>query len=93
MFLSFLIFRRPFGFDPHTFTGPFLTFMSFADYLFPLAVAELYFHAQDHERAQSRGAMAAALFLLTIAMGAGIFGAAAAVWLPTIQSAHLEQKK
>jgi uncharacterized membrane protein len=36
LFLSFLIFKGPFGSDPQTFQGPFLTFMSFAQYLFPL---------------------------------------------------------
>ncbi|HJU40716.1 MAG TPA: DUF2306 domain-containing protein, partial [Tahibacter sp.] len=34
--------RGPAGFDPQTFTGPFLTALAFAQYLVPLAVLELY---------------------------------------------------
>src|SRR6202158_5486823 len=37
-FLSLLLFKGPFGFDPVTFTGPFPTIMSFAQYLFPLEI-------------------------------------------------------
>ncbi len=43
--LTFMIFRGPVGFDPTTFTGPLLTFMTFAQYLFPLAVLEVYLRA------------------------------------------------
>ena len=91
LFLSFLLFRGPFGFDPNTFTGPFLTFMSFAMYLFPLAVLELYFSAQDRG-APWRMAMAATLMLLTLAMGAGVFAVAATVWMPTIKAAYDSRK-
>jgi tetratricopeptide (TPR) repeat protein len=92
LFLSFLLFRGPFGFDPNTFTGPFLTFMSFAMYLFPLAVLELYFRAQDRGGAASRMAMAAALLVLTLATGAGVSAVTAAVWLPTIKAAYDRRK-
>jgi len=40
--LWILLYRAPVGFDPKTFTGPFLNFLSFACYLLPLAVLELY---------------------------------------------------
>src|SRR6201993_3099444 len=36
-FLTLLLFKGPFGFNPQTFTGPFLTIMTFAQYLVPLA--------------------------------------------------------
>src|SRR5271165_6886925 len=42
LFLSFLVFKGPIGFDPSTFTGPLLTFLTFGQYLIPLAVLELY---------------------------------------------------
>jgi uncharacterized membrane protein len=45
--LSLLIFRRPVGFDPKTFSGPLLTFLAFAQTLLPLAVLELYLRARD----------------------------------------------
>ena len=75
-FLSFLIFKGPFGFDPVTFRGPFLTFMTFAQYLIPLAVLEIYLRAQDHPGALRRMATAGMLFVLTLVMGVGLFAVA-----------------
>jgi hypothetical protein len=74
----------PIGFDPRTFTGPFLTLLSFAQTLLPLAVVELYFRAERSERPVARLAMATVLLGLTIAMGFGIFVAANVMWLPRI---------
>lgn len=80
--LWILIHQRPAGFDPATFTGPFLTFMSFACYLLPLAVLELYLRAQNQAQAGGRMAMAAGLFVLTLVTGAGIFAATMMMWWP-----------
>jgi tetratricopeptide (TPR) repeat protein len=87
LFLSFLIFKGPFGFDPTTFTGPFLTFMGFAQYLFPLAVLEIYFLAQDRPGAARRIATAGLLFALTLVMVAGLFAATIAIWVPQVKAA------
>lgn len=87
IFLSFLIAGRPFGFDPATLEGPFFTFMSFAQYLVPLAVLELYFRAQDRPGALRRIAMAVTLFALTFAMAAGLFAVGAAIWAPQVKAA------
>jgi tetratricopeptide (TPR) repeat protein len=87
MMLSFLVFKRPFGFDPQTFTGPFLTFLAFGAYLVPLAVLELYLRTQRRPGAPRRIAMAAALVVLTVAMGGGIVGATMGMWLPRIKKA------
>lgn len=76
--------QGPAGFDPKTFTGPFLSFWAFADYLLPLAVLELYFRTRDRAGATGRFAMAAALFVLTIALGIGIVTATMGMWLPRI---------
>jgi Predicted membrane protein (DUF2306) len=74
----------PVGFDPRTFTGPFLTFLSFAQTLLPLAVLELYLYAQGGPRPVARFATAATLAGLTIVMAFGIFVAANVMWLPRI---------
>jgi hypothetical protein len=74
--------RGPIGFDPDTFTGPFLNFLSFADYLLPLAVLEVYLRMRDSGSAAGRFALAALLIVLTLGMGLGIFGATVAMWLP-----------
>jgi hypothetical protein len=63
----------PVGFDPNTFTGPFLTFLSFAQTLLPLAVLELYFRAQQAYAPAAKLAVAAGVAVLTFVMGFGIF--------------------
>ncbi|HWY55120.1 MAG TPA: DUF2306 domain-containing protein [Terriglobales bacterium] len=85
-FLSLLLFKGPFGFDPATFTGPFPTVMSFAQYLFPLAVLEIYLRTQDRPGALRRMAAAGMLFVLTLAMGAGIFAVTVAAWVPQVKA-------
>ena len=87
LFLTFLIFKGPVGFDPVTFNGPLISFMAFANFLFPLAVLEIYFLAQDRPGAGRRMATAGLLFMLTLAMVAGLFGVAASVWVPQVRSA------
>jgi uncharacterized membrane protein len=77
--------RGPVGFDPRTFTGPFLSFLSFADYAVPLAMLELYLQAKDRGGASGRLAMAGALVVLTVAMTIGIFAATMVMWLPHIK--------
>ena len=92
LFLSFFLNHGPFGFDPTTFSGPFLTFLSFAQYLLPLAVLEMYLRAQDRPGALRRMATAAILFVLTLAMGAGIFGVTMAAWIPQVKAAYDPRK-
>jgi tetratricopeptide (TPR) repeat protein len=91
-FLTLVVFKGPVGFDPSTFTGPFPTFMSFAQYLFPLAVLEIYLRAQDHPGALRRMATAAMLFVLTLAMGAGILAVTVAIWVPQVKAAFDPRK-
>jgi uncharacterized membrane protein len=74
----------PAGFDPKTFTGPFLTFLSFAQTLLPLAVLELYLRAQRSQNAAAHVGMTALLALITVAMGFGIFVAAHVLWMPSL---------
>lgn len=74
--------RGPMGFDPKTFTGPTLTILSFADYLVPLLVLELYLRAKERGAAWQRFAVAALLVVLTLATAAGIFAATMGLWLP-----------
>jgi hypothetical protein len=87
-FLAIFLNHGPFGFDPTTFRGPFLTFISFAQYLVPLGVLELYLRTQDRPTALRRMAMAAGLFVLTLAMGAGIFAVTLGAFVPDIKKAY-----
>ena len=90
-FLTLVVFG-PIGFDPTTFSGPLLTFWSLAQYLLPLGVLELYLFAQKHPGSVRRMATAAVLFVLTLAMGAGVAAVAMASWAPRVK-AGLDQRK
>ena len=92
VFLSFIVFKGPVGFDPTTFRGPFLTFMSFGQYLLPLAFLELYLRAQERPGAVQRMATAAGLFIVTLAMCAGVFAVTVAQWVPQVQAAFDSRK-
>ena len=76
----------PIGFDQTTFSGPLLTFWTFAQYLLPLGVLELYLFAQDHPGALRRMATAGVLFVLTLAMGAGIALVTIGSWVPNVKA-------
>ena len=87
LFLSLVLNHGPFGFDPATFSGPFLTFIVFAQYLVPLAVLEFYLRARERGSAIARMTMAGVLFVLTLAMGAGISVVVMADWAPKVKTA------
>jgi hypothetical protein len=88
IFFSFLVNNGPFGFNAATFSGPFLTFMSFGQYLVPLAVLEIYLRIQGRAGAAGRFAMAAGLLVLTVMLGAGIVAVTMAAFLPNIRRAY-----
>lgn len=87
-FLVLAVAKGPVGFNPVTFTGPFLTFMTYAQYLFPLAILEIYLRGQDRPGAFRRLATAGMLFVLTLVMIAGIFAVSLAIWLPQVKAAY-----
>lgn len=72
------------GFDPKTFTGPFLTFLGYAQYLIPLALLELYFAAKNSRRAIPKWSMAALLLALSLLTLFGTGAASLGMWLPRI---------
>ena len=87
LFLWFMIFRAPVGLDPTTFTGPLPTTLAYAQYLIPLAVLEIYFRSQDRPGVWRRMATAGMLFVLTLAMSAGLLAATMAIWVPQVKAA------
>lgn len=72
------------GVDFKTFSGPFITFWGFAQYLLPLALLELYFHAQKTTNRLLKIGTAVTLFGFTVAMSIGIFAATMSLWLPRL---------
>src|SRR5688572_30478347 len=84
LMLWLLLNRGPAGFDPKTFTGPFLSFWSFGDYLIPLAVLEIYLRVKDRAGTWGRLTMAVTIAAFTVAMGVGIVVATMGMWLPRL---------
>lgn len=76
------IHQAPVGFDPQTFTGPFLDVMAFAQTLLPLAILELYLRAKDAGSVAAKLATAGGLLVVTAGMATGIFAATMGMWLP-----------
>jgi hypothetical protein len=74
--------QGPVGFDVQTFRGPFLSFLSFADYLIPLAFLEIYFRAKDSNSIIFKIIAASLITIATLGMCIGIFVATMGLWLP-----------
>jgi uncharacterized membrane protein len=82
LLLWLLIWQRPVGFDGKAFVGPFLSALTFAQFLVPMLVLELYLRAEAKGSDGARYAVSALIALLTCGTAAGIFGATMALWLP-----------
>jgi hypothetical protein len=78
--------QGPVGFDPESFRGPFLSFLSFAQYALPLGMLELYFRARRSRAPAGPWAMAAGLGVSTLLMMVGIGAAFAIMWLPQLRA-------
>jgi len=63
LMLSFILYGGPFGFDPDTFRGPFLSVLGIAQYALPLAVLQLYLFMRQRGDAAGRFATAALIVL------------------------------
>lgn len=72
----------PVGFDPETFTGPFISFVEYGHYLLPLAIYELYMLAKRSNRSTGNYVMAGVLFICAIVTAIGVAGATIGMWLP-----------
>ena len=84
LLLWLMIHQQPVGFDPKTFTGPFLTFLVYAQTLLPLAALELYFRAQRSDVAARKWSAAAVIAVLALATAGGVVGATMGLWLPRL---------
>ncbi len=74
--------RGPAGFDPKTFSGPFLTALACVVYIAPVGVLELYLRAQRSRGNGAKAAMASVLAALTLVIAVGVAAATAFMWLP-----------
>jgi uncharacterized membrane protein len=81
-----VIFGKPVGFDPNTFTGPFPSLLSLFLYAIPvsLIMLEMYFAAQKSHNRNFRSFTATLIFLFTIIMILGIYRGIIKSWLPRL---------
>jgi hypothetical protein len=82
LMLWVMVWRAPVGFDPETFTGPFLNFLGFMVYVFPQAIVAFYFLAKKSEQPAIKWVFSALLFLITIGTMLGIAAATMGLWVP-----------
>ena len=77
---------EPVGFDPKTFTGPFLTTLSIGVYALPvsLIILEIYLYAQRKSNNTLSFFTAAIILLFAFMIGIGVFGATMGMWLPRL---------
>jgi len=86
LFLWLTINRGPVGFDPKTFSGPFLTVLAFAVYVVvPIGVLELYLHAQRSTSPRTKRLTAAGLAVTTLVTASGIAAVSLIMWIPSMR--------
>jgi len=76
--------QGPVGIDLETFTGPFMYFIAFANYLLPLAFLELYFRAQASSNNIFRLSVSGLILLAALMTLGGIGAATMGMWFPKI---------
>jgi len=75
--------RRPLGFDPATFQGPFLTVLALSVYIvLPLLLLQLYLFAKDRGGIALQLSATLAIGVVTLTTTAGTLAAVAGMWLP-----------
>jgi len=75
---------EPVGFDPVSFSGPFLTVLHTLSYITPLLFLELYLRAQARGSVTQKLMTAGGLLVLSLAMLGGVVAATFGMWLPRI---------
>ena len=84
LMLWLALWGRPVGFDPQTFTGPFLTALNYGQYLVPLALLEVYFYLKQRPASWRQAAYGGFLWVCTLLTAGGIVAATLAMWLPRV---------
>jgi uncharacterized membrane protein len=75
----------PVGFNPRTFTGPFLSIWTYGAYLLPLLVLELYLRAKARGSGRERFAMALLILICTTAIAIGSVRVTSRAWIPRMR--------
>lgn len=84
LMLWIIVNKGPAGFDPETFEGPFLYFLSFASYLLPLLLVEIYIRVRDGGNAIARRVYTVLLMMVNLMALGGVAAATMLMWLPRL---------
>ncbi len=84
LFFWLTIHQGPVGFDPKSFSGPFLSILSFAQSLLPLIIVELCFAAKRSKQKLMTFCASIAVIISCVVIGIGITSASLGLWLPRI---------
>jgi len=76
--------QKPVGIDFETFTGPFIDFLGFAQYLLPLAILEMYLRTKENASEIIRYLLASFILLVSLGTAVGIVMVSIGMWLPTV---------
>lgn len=81
-----IINQAPVGFNPKTFSGPFLSVLSTVVYSIPISLIllEMYFYAKKAQNQRLSYLTSIIILLFTIITAIGVFGATMGLWLPRI---------
>ena len=85
----FMVNQGPAGIDVETFTGPTLWVLSYAQFLLPLAMLELYLRAQSSRVSGFKYCVATLISISALITIMGVFAAITGMWFPSIMSARL----
>jgi len=85
LMLWLMVNKAPVGFDPDTFTGPFLTVLSIAVYVFPQVMVWWYFQVQQARLVGAKWVFSIVLLCITLGMLIGVFAATMGLWLPRVK--------
>ena len=82
--LWIVVHGEPVGFDPDSFTGPFLTTWAFGQYVVPLAFLEVWLRTERHATPVLANAMTVLFAALSLMTLAAIGAASLLLWLPRL---------
>jgi Predicted membrane protein (DUF2306) len=82
--LWLVVHGKPVGFDPESFSGPFLTVLAFGQYIVPLALLEVWLRTDRHGGPRLQAAVAVMFGGLALVTFAGVAAASLILWLPRL---------
>ncbi|OBX19317.1 putative membrane protein DUF2306 [Gelidibacter algens] len=82
LFFWLFVNNGPYGYDPKTFQGPFLTFLSISQYSIPLILFELYLFAKRKNIAILNYSASFILFLFILIIAIGSYSISTSLWFP-----------